>query len=272
MNYYERHLGDYAKDAGHLSMLEHGAYTLLLDRYYATEAPIPKADVYRVCRAASKPERAAVDSVLREFFTDTPDGWRSKRCDQEIARFADKRAKASRSANARWRASDGNANAYPDAMRTHSDGNALQSPDSNLQTPRVLQPSSPEPTVSASTAREQNALGLVRMETVSQPNQSAPVENLIAPEVSREAVDEWREHRQAIGKPLKPHELIVFGKVLRSVGTAADQLATVRTCVANGWHNLRTDDRPLGLTKSNDPLAGVTWRPTDDEEPARASA
>jgi uncharacterized protein YdaU (DUF1376 family) len=33
VNYYERHLGDYAKDAGHLSMLEHGAYSLLLDRY-----------------------------------------------------------------------------------------------------------------------------------------------------------------------------------------------------------------------------------------------
>ncbi len=25
MNYYERHLGDYAKDTAHLSMLEHGA-------------------------------------------------------------------------------------------------------------------------------------------------------------------------------------------------------------------------------------------------------
>ena len=36
MNYYERHLGDYARDTGHLSMLEHGAYSLLLDRYYAT--------------------------------------------------------------------------------------------------------------------------------------------------------------------------------------------------------------------------------------------
>ncbi len=30
MNYYERHLGDYAKDTAHLTMIEHGAYTLLL--------------------------------------------------------------------------------------------------------------------------------------------------------------------------------------------------------------------------------------------------
>ena len=30
MNYYERHLGDYARDTAHLSMMEHGAYGLLL--------------------------------------------------------------------------------------------------------------------------------------------------------------------------------------------------------------------------------------------------
>ena len=31
VNYYEHHLGDYAKDTGHLSMLEHGAYRIQLD-------------------------------------------------------------------------------------------------------------------------------------------------------------------------------------------------------------------------------------------------
>ena len=37
MNYYKRHLGDYAKKAGHLSTWEHGAYTLILDAYYDRE-------------------------------------------------------------------------------------------------------------------------------------------------------------------------------------------------------------------------------------------
>ena len=138
MNYYERHLGDYAKDAGHLSLLEHGAYTLLLDRYYSTEAPIGQADVYRVCRASSRPERQAVESVLREFFALAEDGWRHKRCDEEIARFRAKSEKARRSASARWDASpkqsERNANASPIAMRTHSEGNALQTPDSRHQT------------------------------------------------------------------------------------------------------------------------------------------
>ena len=36
MIFYKRYLGDYQRDTGHLSMLEHGAYTLLLDAFYAT--------------------------------------------------------------------------------------------------------------------------------------------------------------------------------------------------------------------------------------------
>lgn len=68
MNYYKRHLGDYAKDTGHMSALEHGVYTLLLDRYYSTEKPIPEADALRVARAKTKEERSAVCSVLAEFF------------------------------------------------------------------------------------------------------------------------------------------------------------------------------------------------------------
>jgi uncharacterized protein YdaU (DUF1376 family) len=84
MNYYKRHLGDYAKDAGHLTLLEHGAYTILLDRLYGSEKPVPEADVYRVTRAATKPERDAVDAVLREFFVCGEHGWMQSRVMEEI--------------------------------------------------------------------------------------------------------------------------------------------------------------------------------------------
>jgi uncharacterized protein YdaU (DUF1376 family) len=42
MNYYPRHLGDYAAQAGWLSALEHGVYTLLLDWYHKTKEPSPE--------------------------------------------------------------------------------------------------------------------------------------------------------------------------------------------------------------------------------------
>lgn len=87
MNYYERHLGDYARDAGHLSMLEHGAYSLLLDRYYTTEQPIPnKTDAYRICRARSRDEKAAVDAVLREFFVTDGEAFLNRRAEEEIVK------------------------------------------------------------------------------------------------------------------------------------------------------------------------------------------
>lgn len=149
MNYYEHHLGDYMRDTAHLSLLEDGAYRRLMDAYYIREAPLPSDPraVYRLVRAATKPDRLAVDTVLREFFEETPDGWRHRRCEREIERFKDKQQKARASAGARWgnRSAHqvGNANAHanasPDALRTHTEGNAPrarpQSPDTSLQTP-----------------------------------------------------------------------------------------------------------------------------------------
>lgn len=68
MNYYERHLGDYSKDTAHLSILEHGVYSLLLDRYYGTEKGIPADQAHRIARARTKEEKSAVDAILAEFF------------------------------------------------------------------------------------------------------------------------------------------------------------------------------------------------------------
>lgn len=89
MNYYEHHLGDYLRDTAHLSMLEDGAYRRLLDAYYIREAPLPLTmrDVFRLVRAQSKQDREAVETVLREFFTETPEGWAHSRCDREIAAY-----------------------------------------------------------------------------------------------------------------------------------------------------------------------------------------
>lgn len=137
MNYYERHIGDYLKDTAHLSLLEHGVYSRLMDVYYTKETGIPVGDVARLIGARSREEKQALQVVLQEFFVLEADAYRQTRCDREIARVKDKQEKAKRSANARWKPdvsqSDGNAN----AMRTHSDGNAPrhQTPVTSNQSP-----------------------------------------------------------------------------------------------------------------------------------------
>lgn len=87
MNYYERHLGDYCKNAAHLSLLEHGVYVRLMDVYYTREAPIPDSMAARLIAARTEPETQALQVVLQEFFELRDGHWHQNRCDQEIATF-----------------------------------------------------------------------------------------------------------------------------------------------------------------------------------------
>lgn len=92
MNYYEHHLGDYAEATAHLSFIEDAAYSRLMRKTYATEAPLP-ADIKAVQRlvgARTKDERDAVAVVLEEFFDLRDDGWHNVRCDDEIAKYQKK--------------------------------------------------------------------------------------------------------------------------------------------------------------------------------------
>ncbi len=92
LNYYEHHLGDFARDTGHLSALEHGIYRLLLDWYYAAEKPIPDAQAARLARSP----REAVLPVLEEFFVLDGLVWRHKRVEAEIANYRARIEAASR--------------------------------------------------------------------------------------------------------------------------------------------------------------------------------
>lgn len=97
------------------------------------------------------------------------------------------------------------------------------------------------------------------------------LDELLPPTADRTAVAEWQAHRAARERPLREHELIAFGKTLAALGEPLRQLATVRSCIANGWLNLRQAD---AIAAAPDPAA-PRWEPPDDEtpeEPFRAQA
>jgi uncharacterized protein YdaU (DUF1376 family) len=102
VNYYERHIGDYLKDTSHLSLLEHGVYTRLLDVYYTREGGIPADQAARLVGARSQEERDALEIVLREFFVLADGVYQQTRCEREIERFRAKSQKAKDSINKRW--------------------------------------------------------------------------------------------------------------------------------------------------------------------------
>jgi len=74
VHYYKRNLGDYAKKAGRLTMLQHGAYTLLLDSCYDREQFPTLEQAIEWTWASSEAEIEAVKFVLNRFFTPDSDG------------------------------------------------------------------------------------------------------------------------------------------------------------------------------------------------------
>ena len=62
MNYYERYCGDSQRDTAHLSLAEHGAYTMLLDVYLSVEKPLPKE-----LSSLRRVERCDIEKGQRKF-------------------------------------------------------------------------------------------------------------------------------------------------------------------------------------------------------------
>lgn len=87
MHYYKRNLGDYAKKAGRLSMLQHGAYTLLIDACYDREQFPTLPEAIDWAWASSSAEIEAVEFVLRKFFTLEGDRYVQGRIQEEIAAY-----------------------------------------------------------------------------------------------------------------------------------------------------------------------------------------
>lgn len=85
MHYYKRNIGDYHKKAGRLSMIEHGAYTLLIDACYDRERFPTRDDAIDWLWARSDEEIASIDFVLSKFFHLQEDGtYTQDRIQQEL--------------------------------------------------------------------------------------------------------------------------------------------------------------------------------------------
>lgn len=108
---------DYQQKTAHLTMLQHGAYRLLLDHYYATAKPLPaNAELlHRVCRAFADAERDAIDYILAEFFELGPCGYIQSRVQDELEKAENLSEIRRKAANQRH----ANAGAIAEQLHTH---------------------------------------------------------------------------------------------------------------------------------------------------------
>lgn len=141
MNFYKRHIGDYIKDAAHLTLLEHGVYARLMDVYYTREAGIPDGQAARLIGARSKDEQQAVQNVLVEFFHLTDGIWLQNRCEREIEEAnaqADKnRANGKKGGRPKRTETEQKPSGFSVGSDSETQKNLSQTPDSRHQTPEV---------------------------------------------------------------------------------------------------------------------------------------
>ena len=87
VHYFKKNLGDYYKKAGRLSMLQHGAYTLLNDACYDRERFPTLDEAIDWCWASTDEEISAVEFVLRKFFTLIDGVYVQSRIKQELDKY-----------------------------------------------------------------------------------------------------------------------------------------------------------------------------------------
>lgn len=84
--WYAHNIEKYRRKTGHLTLMEHGAYRLLMDAYWERRAPLPKDETrLRKIIGADQDEWEAVREAVLAFFVLTEDGWRHEKIDENIA-------------------------------------------------------------------------------------------------------------------------------------------------------------------------------------------
>jgi uncharacterized protein YdaU (DUF1376 family) len=237
MNYYSHHIGDFNSATRHLTLLERGVYRDLLDLYYDTERPLStdlEVLARRIC-ARSEQERAALRIVLDEFFQLGEDGYRNKRCDEELEAFAEKSAKCRRAgavgAAKRW-----DSGRVADATQTPSERqtDAKQTPDGRhsgaIQIDRVGM-ANQEPITNTQEPREKKAR--VR----AQAAEAAVIPSELDSDEFRVAWGRWVEYRKSLRKALTIQTMNIQLSQLAKVGTVK-AVACIDASIAAGWQGL----------------------------------
>lgn len=217
MNYYKRHLGDYAKKTRTLTTYEHGVYNLLLDLYYSEEAPLSEEDAVAVCRAATKAERQSVAKVLERYFEKVDGRWHNSRADEEVAKYHEKATK-----NAAIGSLGGKQKAKRNASETLSESAGECLPNDN---PSHKPVTNNQEEANPPTPRKRGADKFDPMSVILPDWLPAPA---------------WREWVESRGR--KKLSEIAVAKQLRDLGAwrakGHDPVEVLGTSIRNGWQGL----------------------------------
>jgi uncharacterized protein YdaU (DUF1376 family) len=134
MHYYPHHIGDYKSATMHLSNEEDLAYRRLLEMYYDTEGKIPLETQWVARRLRVGTD--ALESVLKDFFLRTEEGWKHPRCDLVIREYHEMAEKNRRNGKLGGRPkSNKQGNKNPVGYQSDASGNPLETHSKANQEP-----------------------------------------------------------------------------------------------------------------------------------------
>lgn len=249
-------------------MIEHGAYGLLLDRCYATEQGIPDGQAYRLTRARTPAEKAAVDSVLAEFFTLVDGYWVNHRVAKEIDKTHRRIGAAKENGKRGGRpkkeglGSENETQQKPSGLFVGSENETQQKPD-------VLFSGSENETQK----KAHQTPYTIHQTPIKEPYGSLPP---YPPGLDVAAWQRWAQYRAQIKKPLRQASIEAAQKALAKHGER--QSTVVEQSIANGWqglfdikHSGGSSGQPNGqlALEARNRAVGAAWLRQQEEIDAR---
>jgi uncharacterized protein YdaU (DUF1376 family) len=205
MHYYKRNLGDYAKKCGRLTMLQHGAYTLLIDSCYDREIFPTLEQAIEWTWASTEQEIEAVKFVLSRFFKLSDDGTYVQ--DRILFELLEYHAKA-----------DINKRIAIERETKRKQKSTNRAPDVN----------EPPPNHKPITSNQ---------EPITKKEKKGASADIVFPEgLDQTAWTRWVDYRKQSGKALRP---VSWQSAIDAlVKHGPNQMAVVEQSIANGWQGL----------------------------------
>jgi uncharacterized protein YdaU (DUF1376 family) len=177
MHYYKRNIGDYAKKAGRLSMLEHGAYTLLIDACYDRERFPTEQEAIDWAWARTEAEVDAVRFVLSRFFALVDGVYVQERIRDEVSAYTRNAENNARIAREREEKRTKRSRSVDGACSSVNEATPNQEPLTTNQEPKDTKPRKPR----------------------RQPDGCLSVDDLVAEGVDPQVAKDWMRARKDKG-------------------------------------------------------------------------
>lgn len=225
MHYYKKNIGDYYKKAGRLSMLEHGAYTILLDSCYDRERFPTLDEAIDWTWARTDEEVSAVKFVLSKFFTLEDDVYVQNRIQDEISEYQSKAETNKRIATER------------EAKRKLSKRNVNEPCTSREDNQDISH--EPPPNQEPITNNHKPVTINKDIGESDKPTRFMFNKELVNLGCDKELVSEYMTHRKA--KKASNSKIAFDGLIREQQKSGIDLNAVMRICIERGWRGFEAD-------------------------------